>query len=275
VRALLVLLLALRLSPVEQLGRARVAYERSDYRHVVELLSPLLYPTIRLDSQEQVLEAHRLLGIACWKTRNEAGAEREFAILLNRDPDFHLDPLVDGAEVAEFVDGMRRHMEEELRRAKEMERLRKEEAQRRQAREDEERRRRAERVFVEVRVVEHPYAVNFLPFGAGQLAEGQRGKGWALLAAESTFAAASLGLWIAEQVKYPDGRVHQPSQSLDTANALETVRIATGGAFFALWAIGVVDALRHFTPTSVTTSPLLPTPVAIEGGGALSWQGRF
>jgi hypothetical protein len=117
----LLLVSLMTLAPAEQFDRARVAYERNDYGSVVSLLSPLLYPSIQLASADQVVEAHRLLGIALYKTRDRAGAEREFAVLLNSNPDFRLDRLVDGVELAQFVDKMRQHMEDDLRRAKELE----------------------------------------------------------------------------------------------------------------------------------------------------------
>ena len=54
---------------------------------MIALVRPLLYPSIQLASSEQVTEAHRLLGIACFKTRDEAGAEHEFGILLSNNPE--------------------------------------------------------------------------------------------------------------------------------------------------------------------------------------------
>jgi hypothetical protein len=270
----LVWLLALYGSaPAEQFDRARVAYERNEYGRVIALVRPLLYPSIQLGSSEQVTEAHRLLGIACFKTRDEAGAEREFSILLNNNPDFRLDRLVDGAEVAQFVDQMRQKMEDELRRIKELERKREETERKRKAADEAERRKHAERVFIERTMVQNPYFVNFLPLGAGQFQNGERRKGYAFFAAESVFGLTSLSLWIAKHELYPDGKY--PPGSEGTAQTLQVARITTGGAFLALWALGVWDSLSHYRPVVIKESPLVPVPSPLSSGAGLLWQGRF
>ena len=43
---------------------------------------------------------------------------------------------------------------------------------------------------------QHSYAVNFIPFGAGQFQNGQRGKGWAFLGIEAALGAISLGAFV-------------------------------------------------------------------------------
>src|SRR5262249_10533136 len=230
----LALLVALRGSaPSEQFDRAKIAYEKNDYTRVISLVRPLLYPTIQLSSSEQVAEAHRLLGIAFFKTRDEAGAEREFSILLNNNPDFHLDRLVDGAEGAQFVDTMRQKMEEELRRIKELERQREEAERKRKAAEEAERRKHAERIYIERTYIQNPYFVNFLPLGAGQFQNGERRKGYAFLVGESLLGAASLSLWIAKHELYPDGKYPtMPTNEQGPAQAIQVARITTRRAVF-------------------------------------------
>jgi hypothetical protein len=262
-------------SPASDFERTRLAYERNDYARVISLCRPLLYPSILLPTPEQVTEAHRMLGIAYFKTRDEPAAEREFSILLNDNPDFHLDRLVDGVEVAQFVDGMRQRMEDELRRIKELERERLESEQKKAAEERKKREAQLTIRYVDREAIRNPYLVNFLPLGAGQFQNGEREKGWAFLIAEGTLGGASLGLWIAKQELYPDGKVHTPGQSEGAATALQLARITTGGAFFALWAVGIWDSLRHYVPVSYKTSPIVPTPTPLSRGAGLEWSGRF
>src|SRR5262249_23916871 len=227
-RTLALLVALLGSAPSEQFDRARIAYEKNDYGRVIALVRPLLYPAIQLSSSEQVAEAHRLLGIAFFKTRDETSAEREFSILLNNNPDFRLDRLVDGVEVAQFVDRIRDHMEDELKRAKEIEEKRREEDRKR--REHDEELRRKHPIYVDRLMVAHSYYVNFLPFGAGQFENGQRGKGYAFLISEGTLAAASLTLRVVKQEEYPDAKIHLPGQSQAAATTLQWARILTGGA---------------------------------------------
>jgi hypothetical protein len=272
-RVLALLVALLGSAPSEQFDRARIAYEKNDYGRVISLVRPLLYPTIQLSSSEQVAEAHRLLGIAFFKTRDEAGAEREFSILLNNNPDFHLDRLVDGAEVAQFVDTMRQKMEDELRRIKELERQREEAERKRKAAEEVERRKHAERIYIERTYTQNPYFVNFLPLGAGQFQNGEKRKGYAFLVGESVLGAASLSLWITKHELYPDGKY--PRSDEGTAQTIQVARITTGGAFFALWALGVWDSLKHYQPVVIKESPYIPTPAPLQSGAGLMWQGRF
>ena len=260
-------------APSEQLDRAKTAYDKNDYGRVVALVKPLLYPSIQLSSSEQVAEAHRLLGIASFKMRDEVGAEREFSILLNNNPDFRLDRLVDGAEVAQFVDQMRQKMEDELRRIKELERKREESERKRKAAEEAERRKHAERIYIERTYVQNNYLVNFLPFGAGQFQNGEKRKGWGFLVGEGVFGAASLSLWIAKHELYPDGKY--PRSDEGTATTIQVARITTGSVFLGLWALGIWDSLKHYQPVVVKESPYIPMPAPVQSGAGLLWQGRF
>jgi len=268
----LLLALVLALAPTEQFDRAKLAYDRNEYARVIALVRPLLYPSIQLSSQEQVIEAHRLLGIASFKTHDEAEAEKEFSILLNSNPDFHLDRLVDGAEVAQFVDRMRQNMEDELRRVKELERQREEEVKKRRGREEEERRKHPIYVDREVRLIEHPFAVNFLPFGAGQFQNGEVRKGYALLVSESVLAVTSLSIWLVEQELYPNGRASIQRNSQGVATTLQVARLSTGFGFYALWAVGAYDAIKHWVPM---TKVYVPSPMPVASGVGVEWTGRF
>jgi hypothetical protein len=270
---MILLLLVLAAAPTDRFEQARVAYERNDYKQVVSLVRPLLYPNIQLASQSEVQEAHRLLGIAWYKLHDEAAAEREFAILLENNPDFRLDRLVDGADVAQFVDRLRTRMEQELERARKLGAERAEAAERRRAREEEERRKNQPKVYVQVKVVEHPYALNNFPFGVGQWQNGQRGKALAFLGTEALFATTSFVLFLVRDFGYPSGQI--TSSNHGAASTIQTIQIATGGVFYGLWALGVADALKHYAPSTVTKSPLFPSPQAMTNGGGLMWSGSF
>ena len=44
--------------------RGRTAFERAEYRRAIEILNPLLYPEMLLDSEGEQVQAHRMLGVA-------------------------------------------------------------------------------------------------------------------------------------------------------------------------------------------------------------------
>ncbi|HTJ46320.1 MAG TPA: hypothetical protein VL463_29650 [Kofleriaceae bacterium] len=89
----------------------------------------------------------------------------------------------------------------------------------------------------------HPQYVDFIPFGAGQLQNGQRGKGLAFAIAEGATAATSAGIWLYLDRHYEDGRV--PADEALRSQRLQRIEIGTGVAFLALFALGVADALAH------------------------------
>ena len=53
----------------------------------------------------------------------------------------------------------------------------------------------------------HPLYVAMIPFGAGQVQNGERGKALAFAATEGVTAAASVGAWLYLRDRYPDDRV--------------------------------------------------------------------
>lgn len=270
-------------SPGEDLARARLAYEQNDWTTAIRLLRPLLHPKIQLGTEAEVIQARKLLGASYFFSRAEDRARQEFRFLLDVEPDFTMDRVVDGPEVAAFFERLKAEWDDERRRARtELDRRRKEDEARRR-REEEERRRRAERIYVEVRTRERSYAVNFLPFGAGQFQNRQPGKGWAFAVAGGVLGAASLATWATVQLRWPNGLV--PERESGTAASLELTHIVTGGLFFVIWGLGVLDSLEHYRAedTQLRELPRPPGRVSLlpfagpvgasgwGGGATLAW----
>jgi hypothetical protein len=242
-------------SPEEDLRAARRAYERSDYRSAIDLLSPLLYPRARFSSKNQLLEAYRLLGLSYVLEKDTEQAERQFLAILSQRPDFRLDPLVDPVSAVELFEDVKKRNAEKLKAIIERERR---EAERRQEAErlrvEAERRRAAlakrGQLVIERTVVKRHYALNFVPFGVGQLQNGQPRKAIALLATEAALGALSLATAIAYRVKWPDGHVSHDDASL--ARGLAITQVTAGALFFAAVAYGIIDALVYYKPVTVT-----------------------
>src|SRR5262249_3281354 len=73
-------------NPSEDLARGRSQFERGQYRKVVDLLSPQLYPRILLHDDEEIKEAHYLLGVSQFFLEHRDLARQEFTALLFLDP---------------------------------------------------------------------------------------------------------------------------------------------------------------------------------------------
>src|SRR6476469_5943967 len=93
-------------SPRDAFDRGRTAFERAEYKRSIEILNPLLYPDMLLDSEGEQVQAHRMLGVAYLFENKPDDARREFKKLLELRPDFRFDPLLDPQRVVDFFNGV-------------------------------------------------------------------------------------------------------------------------------------------------------------------------
>jgi hypothetical protein len=279
--------------PTAVFERGRTAFERGEYARAIETLRPLLYPEIRLETEGQVVQAHRMLGVAHLFEKQNDLAAQEFRKLLQLRPDYRFDPLLDPPQVVDFFNGVLHDFEGELAKI---------EARRRQADIEERRQREAfERarngpLVIERRMVRNSFSINFIPFGAGQFQNGQRRKGWTFLTSESALALLSVGAMSTNFAVY-GFRPHRsclPPTNVDVSvecqvdhtdedrsKLLTRIQVASGAAFFAVAAWGIADAIMHFHPEVPVTTEAAPpaesrlklqlTPIALDGAKSRGW----
>jgi hypothetical protein len=253
---LLFLALELAAPPSAEFNRGKAAYERAEYNRAIEVLRPLLYPEMRLETEGQVVEAHRMLGISHLFERQNELAAQEFRKLLQMRPDYRFDALLDPPQVVDFFNGVLREYEGELAQI---------EARRKQADLEERQRREAyERAkhgptVVERQVLRNSFMVNFIPFGAGQFQNGQRKKGWGFLLSETTLGAVSVGAFATNFAVYgfrpkvacveqKTGPCQRDLSDKHRSELLSRVQLVSGGLFFAVAAWGIADAILNFQP---------------------------
>ena len=172
--------------PNEDLQRGKNAYDRGEFARVVEIVRPLLYPEIRLQSEGLIVQAHRILGVAYLFEKDQTEATHEFRRLLQLMPDYHFDPLLDPPEVVDFFNNVRKGYEAEIG---DLEARHKAMEQARQRDKEECDKVRAGPTVIERRVGRNSFTTNFVPFGAGQFQNGHRKKGWAFFISESMLGA--------------------------------------------------------------------------------------
>ncbi len=258
-------------TPAIQFERGKAAYDRGEYARAIGILRPLLYPEIRLESEGQVVQTHRMLGVAHLFGMQNQNAAQEFRKLLQLRPDFRFDAILDPPQVVDFFNGVLREQEAEIARITAM---RKEaELAARREREALERARNGP-VIVEKRYARNSFALNFVPFGVGQFQNGQRGKGWAFLASESLLAAVSVSALATNFALYGASPKRRPCLAPAEGAGAECARdrtdeersklllqtqVVSGALFFGVAAWGIVDALLNHQAE---------TPLPVPGNNA-------
>jgi hypothetical protein len=246
--------------PAEELQRGKNSFDRGEFRRAVEIVHPLVYPEIRLQSQHQIIQAHRILGVSYLFEKQQEAAAGEFRKLLQLSPDYHFDPLLDPPEVVDFFNTVRRDYGAELAQ---LEAKRKEAERARQRDKEECNKMRAGPSVIERRVGRNSFTMNFLPFGAGQFQNGHRKKGWAFLTAETMLGAVSVGalatnlavygLRPQRTCRYDMGDTACPPNWIDHTDEdrsrwLTRVQVASGALFLGVVAWGILDAIYHYRP---------------------------
>jgi hypothetical protein len=252
--------------PAEELQRGKNSFDRGEFRRAVEIVHPLIYPEIRLQSQHQIIQAHRILGVSYMFEKQQEAAAGEFRKLLQLSPDYHFDPLLDPPEVVDFFNTVRKDYGTELAQLE----ARRKDAERARQRDKEECDKvRAGPSVIERRVGRNSFTVSFLPFGAGQFQNGHRGKGWAFLTAETVLGAVSVGAFATNLAvyglrpqrtcRYDMGDAACPPNWIDHTDEnrsrwLTRVQVASGALFLGAVAWGIVDAIYYYRPETQLSS---------------------
>lgn len=250
----------------------------------------------------QRVKLHEIAGISSFNLGDTKAAQASFLQLLRINPDYILDPFAVPPPAIRVFDQVRKEnadalnlvrqqialrLDQEKREAAERERIKKEQ---------EERKRRSDLLNNEivVRSIEkHSMLVNFIPFGAGQFQQGRIGWGSAFAVSEGLMAILSIVSYFAIEALYvevdrtftnvivdadgdgkpdPNGtitvQVRQiPSDRRSERDVWTGIKYGTGIAFYALWALGIGDAIWHHQDETVTEkrepiTPAPPTPTA-------------
>jgi hypothetical protein len=276
-----------QVSPVDAMNRARRYFDYGDYPAVSRILTRL--DVSGIESLELRIDAYRLLGLSLFYQGKRGEAYRAFLELLYLDPDFQMDPFYVPPAAAEAFNEVRRDADAQLapiraqKRSLEESRRRtmEEEAQRRRKREleDEQRRIAAMAPVVERRVVQREFWVTMLPFGVGQLQNGDRNLGIALATSEVIAGATSAGsALLIEGLRDSTGKFNAGAYPL--ASRLNVAKWIGAGVFYALWIGGAIHAAARFQPEGTPTERLvtngsgfLPAP-ALPPGATLPPAGQ-
>ncbi len=221
--------------PSQDLERAREAFRAGQFALALPLYNALLYPEPQLASRDDLASAYVSLGVCRFIAGDIEGAKREFREALRQDPNQQIDATIvsnHGAielfdqtkiEIATAADRER----EKLRAAAELERQR--------------------QIVANSKIVTaHQYALNFVPFGAGQFQNRDYLKGALIAGGEVATAATSVAIWGLLVNRYGLTNNHVPLADGPHVRLLQQVEIGAGIGFFAIYGYGVIDALLHY-----------------------------
>jgi hypothetical protein len=235
-------------TPSGDLDAARKSFRERDWDRTVKLATSLIYPSETLNSPDDLVEAHVLLGASKYELGDPATAKTEFekALEIERDRELTHNVFSDG--VVQLFDDTKAELERQdhLREQQEKDALKQQQV---------------ENFFANARLYEaHPYYINFFPFGAGQFLDHRRLRGILFASSEVATLGVSAGIWFYLVGTYGISASNVPLSQAQTVRTLQQVEIGTGIAFFGLYAFGVVDALLHYRPRAQMESDdsLLP-----------------
>ncbi len=250
----------------EALDSGRTAYDRGDYGRAIDTIHPLLYPSIELGTEDDVIAAHKLLALSYFFVNKQKDAENEVTSLLALRPNYQLDPIVDPPVAVRFFEDVRRRQSDRINALKKRELEEHERQQREEERRTAEARAKAERIYVDRVVERHSRIIAMLPFGAGQAQNGQTGKAIAFGVTEGVLGIASVASYFTLQYRYPinpsTGHQQFPVSEQNTATALLSVQLAAGAAFWATVVWGILDAQLLFKREVVVDRRERSTPPA-------------
>jgi tetratricopeptide (TPR) repeat protein len=224
-----------RANPNSDLDRAREAFRAKNWQSAAEITNNLLYPTVTLGDRTEAVEGHLLLGAAKYEIGDRDRARTEFTEALKLNAEASMSTNFSEGAVRLFEDTK---AEFAAQRAREAEAKRLAEA-----------REKLEAYRKSLVVIEkRSYGVNFVPFGAGQFQNKQNVKGYIFAGTEFATAATSAGIFLYLAGTYGlSAKV--PLGDVSRIQRLQQVEIGTSIAFFAIYAYGVFDSLRHYTPS--------------------------
>ncbi len=238
------------------LDEAEREYANQNHRRVIELVRPLVEPRSVLATEDEEVEAFRLLALSYWWLKDYKTSEANFLILLSLRPNFRLNPALNPPALLRFLEGVR----EKLRRKPQ-------EIKRRQIEELNDCRwklRRAEKANVLLRrrctetvIEKRSLWPNFLPFGVGQFNNGDILKGWVFFGVEATLLLINATSYILAETSWvrngPSGTVRNDPASIQRARTIQALEITSGVLLAATALAGIIEAVVSYRPTRIVS----------------------
>ena len=227
------------------LMRAENAYVRRKYPSVIEILQPLYENIQCIDDPNVVIELELMLGVANYEAGNVQLADSFFLNVLRTEPDH-----IVGSVITLPESSTRRIESLRAEHAEELDKLREERAPNTVI----------ESIYIVTEKEEHPYWLNFMPFGIGvfQMHE----KNWGIAHASIQGAGILMSILGGGMVEYYRGENYTYTpQNYTRAKAWQAVQIVGITLLFADYVASVIHAIViHEDYTLIIHSPTQTRP---------------
>ncbi len=222
-------------TPENDFTVAKENFRAGQFPQVINLISGLLYPPpAKLKTENDLAEAHLLLGVAYFQVGNHSAAADQFEEALLLDFTLTIEPPLFSSEASDFFAREKIQFEKERGTEEELARKAAEAARLRLI---------LDNMLISERRL---FYANFIPFGVGQFQNGHRGKGILFLASEVAFVGASAGLFTYQLLRYPNGKV--PAQEVSQARTIQVLQVTSGVIGIGLMIAGILDAWYYYKP---------------------------
>lgn len=243
----------------QKLELAKEAFRKTEYGKIINLLSPVDAFEKALPVARQI-EARELLAVGYFvdaqnstteteKKKMNALAKASFWRLLKNDPDHKLDALLFPSSILEMYSEVQREHAEELVN------LKKANGQSENT---------ENVLYIERKIEQKTWAINFAPFGMGQFQNEHPVKGTLFAVAQTLSLGINItSFLVIESLRNPkDGRFPTSPNGGDFATALlwRNIMWASLGIFFASYAGSVWDGISFFEETKVRIRTLDEAP---------------
>lgn len=258
-------------APAKRLARAEKAFRDGEYPIIRPLLKPTLVPANKFRGPDQTTKARTLLAVGLYfeaqqvtdaaeRTELLDAASLQFLEILRNNPFYKLNPMIYPASVVELFANVEAEHSAEL------------DALRAELRKDSDPESQGlQTVYIEREVDRFSYAVNFMPFGLGQLQNDEPIQGTLFASAQALTLALNIGsYWRVEDLrsdfdgKYDAGR----GNSAEQARNWQRMQYIGLAAFVGLYAWSVIDALVDYKPYTVRIRSLDTPPPELSTGSS-------
>jgi tetratricopeptide (TPR) repeat protein len=247
---------------------AKNAYDAGEYETAVKRFSRLLAK--QPDNEPLLLEIHKYLGVSYLFIKDKTNAEKQFLELLDKSPDFKLDPLVFPIDVIDFFTAIKRknarRLQEFIKARTKIDEEKKKAAQKARLREIE---RLRQNVYIQKEVQKSLWLVALLPFGAGQFQNGHKTKGVVFLTGELLLTTSAIVTFALHEnlKKESEKPFNSSSERKKFENYEKSTRIANQislGALLVMSIVGIIDSAYHFEKTRVTWKKVKESEVPLK-----------